>query len=98
MSYLECPYCEHDCGDCFDDQHEQDVEYEHECEECGKKFMFTINYYPSFSSNKADCLNGGEHQWEKIDGIPVEMFKDKYRCSQCGERQTQKNANTEVSD
>lgn len=83
MSYLECPYCEHDCGDYFDDCHESNVEYEHECEECGKNFIFTIEYDPTFSGFKADCLNGGEHEYEPICGVPKEAFENRYRCKNC---------------
>jgi|LGOV01.1.fsa_nt_gb hypothetical protein len=80
----ECPYCEHDCGDYFDDCHSPDTEYEHKCEECGKNFIFIIDYYPTFSSYKADCLNGGEHNWKKICGYPVEYFENRMRCADCG--------------
>ncbi len=88
MNNLYCPYCDNDCGDFIDDCREPDVGYEHQCPNCDKNFTFTICYYPTFSSEKADCLNGGKHKWEKICGAPAEFFKDKYRCEMCDERKT----------
>ena len=88
MSDLYCPYCDENLGDYVDDCHEQDTEYEHECPECKKNFIFTICYHPSFSSEKADCLNGAEHEYEPIAGIPEEFFKNKYRCKMCDKRIT----------
>ena len=83
MGNLYCPYCDEDLGGYVDDCHEPNVDYEHECCKCEKKFMFTIEYYPSYTSNKADCLNDSEHSYEKICGYPKEFFKNKRRCSMC---------------
>ena len=87
MGDLYCPYCEADLGGYVDDCHEQDTEYEHQCPKCEKNFMFTINYQPMFSSQKAPCLNGGEHEWEEICGLPKEFFIDKYSCKYCGKKE-----------
>ncbi len=84
MNDLYCPYCDENLGDYVDDCHEPDVQYEYQCSKCDKNFVFTITYYPTFSSDKADCLNGGKHKYEQINGIPREYFKDKYRCKDCG--------------
>lgn len=84
MNNLYCPYCDHDCGDYFEDMHKSDEEYEWECNKCGKNFIFIIEYYANFSGHKADCLNGGEHKWKKICGVPVEAFENRRRCADCG--------------
>ena len=45
-----CPYCKSETyveGDCFDRQDEENIE---ECGNCGKKFVNTINYSVTFSS------------------------------------------------
>ena len=83
MSDLYCPYCGENLGSHVDDYHEQDTEYEHRCPKCEKNFIFTIDYVPYFSSNKADCLNGVEHDYRKITGYPKEFFKNKRRCFMC---------------
>lgn len=69
MNNLYCPYCDHDCGDYFDDQYEQNVDYEHECEECeerhnqkkeienierAKKFTITDNHLKLLRSMYVD--------------------------------------------
>lgn len=84
MSYtLECPYCDADLGT-PDDCHEP-TDHEHECSECGKSFIFGIEYEKAYYPRQADCLNGGSHRYKAIIGAPVEYFKDKYRCEDCGE-------------
>lgn len=85
MTNLYCPYCDEDLGNNVDDCHEPDTQYEYECDKCGKNFTFTIEYDPCFSSEKADCLNGGEHDFKEINGVPREFFKNKRRCSMCSE-------------
>jgi len=78
---IECPYCEKDVipGEGYD----QEVLYEQECSYCGMTFTYFIQYEPSYTSQKAPCLNGGDHDFKKIIGCPEEYFKDKYRCSYC---------------
>lgn len=88
MSDLYCPYCDDNLGNHVDDCHEPDEEYEHQCPKCEKNFIFTIDYYPSFSSNKADCLNGGEHDYRVITGFPREYFINKRRCHMCSKEIT----------
>jgi len=83
MNSLHCPYCDEDLGSSVDDYHESDTYYEHECLKCGKNFTFTISYDPYFSSYKADCLNGEEHDFKEIIGVPKEYFKNRRRCSMC---------------
>lgn len=84
MSECYCPYCDFPCGDHFDDCYDSDTEYEAICPKCGKTFIFSIDYDPTFSTHKAPCLNGGEHNYEKVVGYPEEYFKNKFRCAYCG--------------
>lgn len=86
MNNMYCPYCEHDCGNYFDDCYEANTEFEYECPKCKKNFIYTIEYYPTYSSHKVPCMNGGEHEYEKIEGCPAEYFKNKYRCKHCSKR------------
>lgn len=79
---LECPYCEHECEPL--ENREPDTNHEKECRNCGRTFVYEIEYEPYFSSWKAPCLNGKAHNYKPIKGFPEEFFKNKKRCSFCG--------------
>lgn len=87
---INCPYCEahqdinHDDGYGYD----QDEIHQQECSECEKTFTFTTSIIYHYDVEQADCLNGGEHDYKPIRGCPEEYFKDKYRCTMCGEETT----------
>lgn len=82
MNELECPYCGKELED-PDDCYSPDRIYEWECPYCEMNFVFTVEYWPSYDSEKADCLNGGKHNWKNIIGYPKEYFENKRRCSVC---------------
>ena len=82
MGDLICPYCDKQC-EADEEARRQDEVYEHECEHCEKNFVYTLWYDICYSEDKADCLNGGEHNYEEICGYPPEVFKNKRRCSMC---------------
>ena len=93
MNQTECPYCEEvneiDQSDWF----ESDEQIEMHCESCGLNFITTPIHKVTFSSAKAPCLNGGEHdytQWAvvKSDAISTIYIRD---CLCCGkmERKTE---------
>lgn len=86
---LECPYCEKEIED-PDDCHDPNENYEWECPHCEKNFVFSIEYDPSYSSHKADCLNGGEHKLRPICGAPKWYFAGNYRCQDCDHEHTDK--------
>ena len=77
-----CPYCDKEV-DTPDDSSHPETPYENECPHCGKSFIFYVEYDPSFNTNKAPCLNGGEHDFQPIIGWPKEFFLNKFRCSYC---------------
>ncbi len=83
MNELTCPYCQKDVRP-SDDLREQEEDYEHECEHCGKTFVYYIRYSPSYHASQADCLNGAAHDYQPIIGYPEEFFTGKLRCTQCG--------------
>jgi hypothetical protein len=85
MSEIECPYCgednEHDT-----EQFEPSEPHKQECHHCEKTFVFTIEYYPSFTSRKADCLNGSEHNWRdelEHDTYMRQYFAMRRSCRDC---------------
>ncbi len=89
MSEIECPYCESDCG--VPDEPRGDGEYDREtCGNCEKSFVYFATYSVDYYSEKAPCLNGTEHNWEQIVGVPVEYFKGKFRCEYCQEEKQEK--------
>lgn len=69
MSYeVICPYCDHvnnmEPSDGFyDGEHD-----ETECEECEKRFMYTVAFRISIESRAAHCLNDGNHDFKKYFG------------------------------
>lgn len=85
MKDIECPYCEKWFDICNDDGHGCDPleTYEDQCPHCEKKFTFTVEWSPTYEAEKADCLNGGEHEWKRTNAIPAEYRE--MRCSGCKE-------------
>lgn len=83
MSDINCPYCGAGQDICHDDGHgyEEDVTHQQQCGECDKYFTFTtsISYY--YEAEKADCLNGAEHEWKPTHTYPKEFTK--MRCTMC---------------
>ena len=82
MSDCKCPYCDKIIDD-PDDCYEPDEVYSHECPYCGKNFVFTIDYIRVYSERRADCLNGGEHQYEETKTWPKEFTR--LCCKLCGD-------------
>ena len=84
MRDTECPYCgadveiNHDDGYGYDesDMHQQ------ECE-CGKTFAYFTAIHFTYRTYKADCLNGGEHDYRKTATYPPEFAR--LRCKMCGD-------------
>lgn len=66
-----------DPADCY----EEDQTYEHECPHCGKTFVFSVGYIRVYSEKKADCRNGGEHEYEPPMTWPPQYLL--MRCKNC---------------
>jgi endogenous inhibitor of DNA gyrase (YacG/DUF329 family) len=83
MYEVECPYCEKNVEIDTDYERifEEDVLNDMECPECEKNFVFCTNITFSFNARKADCLNDGEHKYEKTYTIPEEFSR--MECSMC---------------
>ncbi len=85
MSDLDCPYCGHENEVCHDDGfgYDQDYLHEMECCKCEKYFTFTTTIHFSYEPYKADCLNGGVHQWKRSRTYPYEFTR--MDCVDCEE-------------
>lgn len=81
---LECPYCEKEIAE-VDDCNDPCMTYEHICHHCEKTFIFEVEYTKHYSASKADCLNGGEHDYKNTNSIP--SSSSRMRCSMCGDEQ-----------
>ena len=86
MKDVECPYCEkwqeinHDDGFSY----AEDEIHQQECSDCGKVFTFTTSISFNYESEKAPCLNGGEHKWGQSHTVPRQHTK--MHCMYCGDR------------
>lgn len=80
---LECPYCEKELDINHDDNfgYQEGVKHHMECYHCEKSFVFetSISFY--YEPEKADCLNGSEHDYQLTHTYPKEFSK--MRCSMC---------------
>lgn len=82
---IECPYCGHEQDICHDDGfgYQEDVKHEMECAQCEKSFVFTTCVSFSYEAEKADCLNGGDHDWKPNTVFPREYTQ--MVCTMCDE-------------
>lgn len=81
MIDFDCPYCGNG-SDYYDDPLSDGESTEVQCGECEKNFIVTAYYSVDHISKKADCLNGGEHKWNKQRCVP-EYFAN-IICDECG--------------
>ena len=67
METVECPYCGHEYEVCQDDGHAtgDGKTYREQCPECEKFFALIPSISYSYEGYKADCMNGGEHDWRE---------------------------------
>jgi translation initiation factor 2 beta subunit (eIF-2beta)/eIF-5 len=84
---VECPYCGAGNDIVHDDNYgyREDELYQQQCSKCDNYFTFTTTIHFYYDVEKADCLNGGEHQYEKTKTFPREYAK--MRCKDCGDEQ-----------
>lgn len=83
MSRIKCPYCGDDQKVNHDDGHgyAEDEIHSQECRNCEKTFGFTTAIHFTYSPRKVDCLNDGQHTYEKTKTYPPEFAR--LRCTQC---------------
>lgn len=82
---LNYPYCDKELEVCHDDGfgYEGGVKHQMNCNGCGKRFVFETSISFSYEPEKADCLNGADHNWLPTKTYPKEFTL--MECSGCGE-------------
>lgn len=82
---IECPYCgkgqeiNHDDGYGYS----EDETFNQECSDCDKTFVFTTSISFSYNAEKAECLNGGKHDYKPQITYPKRYTK--MECQMCGD-------------
>ena len=85
MSDIDCPYCGYSQEVNHDDDanYEESVTHQMDCYECEKTFVFTTCISFHYTPDKADCLNGGNHEFKPTCTIPRQYTE--MRCCMCDE-------------
>ena len=80
---INCPYCEAELEINHDDGfgYEEDVKHQMDCSECDKSFVFNTSILFCYDAEKADCLNGKDHNYTLTNTAPKEFAK--MRCAEC---------------
>lgn len=78
-----CPYCGVDIEINHDDGYGYDESSIHEqtCDSCDKTFAYTTSISFFYELSKAECLNGGEHNFKSL---ATTAPWDLYWCDKCG--------------
>lgn len=88
MSDVECPYCgaweeiNHDDGYGYG----EDEVYQQNCGSCDKNFAFQTSISFDYDATKADCLNGGEHEFKASATLPRKYTR--MYCTACDLKRT----------
>lgn len=85
MADCNCPYCDAEIEISHDDGYGYDESETHnqQCHNCDKYFTYTTSISFYYDVEKADCLNGSNHDYQITQTIPREFSK--MRCSMCGD-------------
>lgn len=85
MKDVNCPYCDAEQEINRDDGYGMDEDdlYNQQCSKCDKYFVFTTAISIDHFAEKADCLNGSLHDYEKTHTYPPEFAR--LRCTMCGD-------------
>lgn len=85
MKDINCPYCDAEQDINHDDGYGygEDEKHQQECGNCNKTFTYTTSISFYYEAEKADCLNGSEHEWKPTRCSP--KCATKMRCEMCDE-------------
>ena len=81
---VKCPYCNHPQNIDHDEGYgyEEDITYQQECPNCEKIFVYTTGIIYVYDTHQADCLNGGEHDYQPVHHYP-KYWPSWVRCKLC---------------
>lgn len=94
-----CPYCKEPQEINHDDGYgyEEGELHSQQCGDCDKYFTYTTSISFYYETDKADCLNDGEHTYKPTITYPVECTR--MECTQCGgERQPTAEEMKQITD
>lgn len=79
---LICPYCGYEDQDSWELSESSD---NYTCGDCSKNFTYNSSVSRTFTSQKADCLNGAEHNWRDWHNVLPELKQRS--CRTCNKRE-----------
>ena len=84
-----CPYCGAEVEINHDDGYglDESETFSQTCGTCDKTFVYTTSISVDHDLEKADCLNGSDHQFELTVTYPPQFAR--LRCKTCGETKPQ---------
>jgi len=94
---IECPYCgeQVDLDGLWQDE-EPNQDFEVECEHCNKIIMVEFEF-PHFTAKKADCKNGGEHNWTEVSSSYFGKYQECF-CGATKDKISKEEANKRFND
>lgn len=85
MKDTECPYCGAEIEINHDDGYgyEECEIHQQTCRGCGKTFGYTTEISFRYDTHKADCMNGGEHNYKEVTQYGWPEPRVLLRCVDC---------------
>lgn len=98
MKDTECPYCGAEIEINHDDGYgyEEGEIHQQTCRGCGKTFGYTTGISFHYDTHKADCMNGGEHNYKEVTQYGWPEPRVLLRCVDC-DHEIRKPSNAKVS-
>lgn len=85
MSDTNCPYCDAEVEINHDDGYGYDEGKTHQqtCQNCDKTFAYTTEISFYYDTTKADCMNGGAHDYKEVKQYGWPEPRTLLRCTDC---------------
>jgi hypothetical protein len=86
MEEALCPYCNTEVEIDYDDDDgygfEEGIKHQQQCSNCQNYFVYLTSIHFYYNTEKADCLNAGEHNYKPTRSYPVKYTR--MECIYCG--------------